>query len=790
MKRLLLVIAVAVMAVSHASAQKQIVGIVFDEQTDEPLPGATVRVGQTYIGTATDFEGMFVIKKLDDRPYKINVTYIGYETKIIDITPSAGDTIKINLAKRAYVSEEVSIVATRANKNTGTTFTTVEKEHLVKQNLGQDLPIMLNLTPSVVTTSDAGAGIGYTGIRIRGSDQTRINVTINGIPLNDAESQNIFWVNLPDFSSSIENIQIQRGVGTSTNGAGAFGGSINVQTNNLRKDAYAQSNHALGSFNTIKNNVQFGTGLINDKFVVEGRLSKITSDGYIDRAFSDLKSFYLSAGRFGKRSLLKFNVLSGKEETFQAWYGIPQDSLETNPTLNVVDYDNEIDNYQQDHYQLHYSYELSDNFNLNTALHYTYGRGYFEQFRTEDPLADYNMSDVIIGNDTITTTDLIRRRWLDNDFYGMTYSLNYDSKNNFSAILGGAYNVYQGQHFGEVIWSRFAGMGNIRDRYYDNDATKTDFNTYIKSFYEVIPGLTLFADLEYRQVNYEFLGFDANGNNVTQEDNLEFLNPKFGVTYVFENGNNLYASFARGSKEPSRDDYTESSPASRPEHEELNNVELGYQMQKKKYALGANLYYMGYTNQLVLTGEVNDVGAYTRRNIDRSFRAGLEIVFAYSPIEKLNISGNATISRNEIQEFTEFIDDFTLGVQLRREYENTNIAFSPELIGAVDVSYTPIKNLELRLTTKHVGEQNLDNTSSPDRILEAYTINDLIISYSFKTKWIKGITLRAMANNILDINYAANGYTFSYADDGVVTTENWVYPQAGTNFLGQVTFDF
>ena len=789
MKHTLLVITLALLS-NILLAQNQIVGIVFDNETEEPLPGATVTISNTYIGTYSDFEGLFSIKNLKSQEYILNVSYIGYETKILNISPSIADTIKINLDKAIYFSEEVSITATRANKNTGMTYTEVDREDIEKQNLGQDIPFLLNLTPSVVTTSDAGAGIGYTGIRIRGSAATRVNVTINGIPLNDAESQGVFWVNLPDFASSAESIQIQRGVGTSSNGAGAFGGSINILTNNLKKESYAQSNHSFGSFNTVKNNVQFGSGLINDNYVVEGRLSKITSDGYIDNAFADLKSFYLSAGRFGDKSLLKLNIFSGKERTYQAWYGIPQDSLETNPTLNILDYDNEIDNYQQDHYQLHYGYEINNNFNVNAALHYTMGKGYFEQYRTDDNLSDYNIDDVIIGNDTITSSDLIRRRWLDNDFYGVTYSLNYDSKNNFTATLGGAYNRYEGAHFGEVIWARYAGNSNIRDRYYDNDATKTDFNTYIKSFYEVSPGITIFADFEFRQVNYEFLGFDAGGNNVTQTADLEFLNPKVGFTYTFENGNVLYTSFARTSKEPSRDDYTESSPLSRPDAEELNDLELGFQLNKRKYAFAANLYYMDYTNQLVLTGQVNDVGAYTRSNIDKSFRAGIELVFGYSPIDKLRIDGNATISRNEIQEFTEYIDDYTLGVQLNRKFENTTIAFSPEIIAALDIKYQVLKDLELRFITKHVGEQNLDNTSDPNKILEAYTINDFLISYSLTPKWISGITLRAGVYNVFDINYASNGYTFSYADDGAITSENWVYPQAGTNFLGQITIDF
>ncbi|MEM6297993.1 MAG: TonB-dependent receptor, partial [Bacteroidota bacterium] len=643
----------------------------------------------------------------------------------------------------------------------------------------------LRFQPSIIATSDAGAGVGYTGIRIRGSDATRTNITINGIPLNDAESQGVFWVNMPDFASSVNSLYIQRGVGTSTNGAGAFGASVNIQTEEASDDPFAEINNSYGSFNTWKHNVRFGTGKIGERVSVAGRLSKVTSDGFIDRAFSDLKSFFVT-GKYedveGGHEL-EANIFSGQEQTYQAWYGVPEAALEEgNRTLNVVDYENETDNYQQDHYQLIYTKRglFGLNLNANAALHYTYGRGYFEQYRADDELADYGISPVTLGDTTVENSDLIRRRWLDNDFYGIVYNLNYYG-DKLDLHLGGGWNRYEGAHFGEVIWAEFASNSEIRERYYDNDATKTDFNTFLKATYEPVDQLSLFADLQIRQVNYEFLGFDNEGRNVTQDDQLTFFNPKFGARFT-SNAHQAYLSYAVAHREPNRNDYTESTPRSRPNPEVLRNVEAGYSYSKGVLNLFGNFYYMNYKDQLVVTGAVNDVGAYTRQNVAKSYRLGVELG-AEANWEKVSLKGNLTLSRNKIQEFTEFLDDFDNGGQIQNTYTDTDIAFSPSVVGAAEVTYRPAKGLELSFLNKYVGEQFLDNTQSDTRKIDAYFVSDLRLQYQFKTKPFKNVGLNLLINNIFDIEYEANGYTFGYLAGGATTYENFFFPQAGTNFL-------
>ncbi|MBC8464057.1 MAG: TonB-dependent receptor plug domain-containing protein, partial [Bacteroidetes bacterium] len=513
---------------------------------------------------------------------------------LLALAQAPTDSVQIKLKL-----DEVNVNALRANEKTPMTFTNLNKVEIEEQNLGQDLPYLLSTTPSVVTTSDAGAGVGYTGFRVRGSDATRINVTVNGIPLNDSESQGVWWVNMPDFSSSIDNIQIQRGVGSSTNGASAFGATINLKTDGLNSKAYAVTNNTVGSFNTRKNNIEFGTGLLNGKFTLDGRLSRISSDGYIDRSTSDLKSFYLSGGYYGTDEVLKAIVFSGKERTYQAWYGVPlsylvDDSLRT---FNPYTYENEVDNYGQTHYQLHYSKQLDALSNYNVALHYTKGAGYYEQFKEGEAFASYGLDDVIVGNDTVTETDLIRRKWLDNDFYGTVFSY-YKSVDNLNMTFGGAWNTYTGRHYGEVRWAEFASNGELGHIYYDNNATKEDFNVYGKFQYQHDNKTSLYADIQKRMIDYTFVGLDETGIPTEQTVNYDFLNPKFGVNYQIADNKSAYASFAVANKEPNRNDFVESSPNSRPEHETLYDTEVGYKLVGDNFRLGVNAYHMVYENQL------------------------------------------------------------------------------------------------------------------------------------------------------------------------------------------------
>nr|WP_036692320.1 TonB-dependent receptor [Pedobacter glucosidilyticus] len=798
-------------------------GKITDAATKEAMAGATVTLLDYNLQTQTDANGSFSFNKLRNGNYQIQITFLGFKPLVKNISINGETQVDLALEKALFLADEVIVSATRASANSATTYKNLSKADIEKNNFGQDLPFLLNQTPSVVVTSDAGAGIGYTGIRIRGSDATRINVTINGIPYNDTESQGTFWVNLPDFASSVDNIQIQRGVGTSTNGAGAFGASLNIQTSTRNDSAFAEVNNSIGSFGTIKNTLKIGTGLINGKFSIDGRLSRIKSDGFIDRAFSDLKSFYVSGAYYGKSSILRANVFSGAEQTYQSWTGVPeaklrgsqadllthyfnnlgsayftqQDSLNlfnSNPRkYNSYLYDNQTDNYQQDHYQLLYAKEINSQLSFNGALHYTRGRGYYEEFKHQEDFEDYGFAPFVIGAETIDKTDLVRRRWLDNDFYGLTYSLNYKPSKALDFTLGGAYNEYKGAHFGEVIWARFAQLDNNKQRYYDNDATKTDFNVFGKATY-TLNNLSIYTDLQYRSVDYSFLGFNNAGDNVQQRDILNFFNPKFGLTYQIDKISNVYASFARANKEPNRDDYTESSPGSRPLAERLDNIEVGYRYLRKNVTAGFNLYGMFYKDQLILTGEVNDVGAYVRDNVDRSYRIGAEFDAKWQIFNQLSWAATATLSQNRIKRFSEFFDiydaDFDFIGQAENQYTNTDIAFSPSFIASNEFAYKPIKALEIALLTKYVSDQYLDNTSNNARKLDAFFVNDLRLSHNLKFRGVKNVNLSLLVNNIFNEKYESNGYTFGYIYDNNLITENYYYPQAGTNFLLSLSAKF
>ena len=652
-------IALLWLSATPAQAQFSVSGTVSDadEQSSSggsTLPGAAVTIEGTYIGTFTGADGTFRLTNLKPGPVSVRVSLLGYEsqTQTLDLTQNVA-LLPVILRRAAIAVDEVVVSATRANQKSAIAYTDVTRRDLNKLNLGQDIPQLLNFTPSIVTTSDAGTGVGYTGIRIRGSDATRVNVTLNGIPYNDAESQGTFFVNMPDFASSVSSVQIQRGVGTSTNGAGAFGASVNIQTNKLETKPYAESNLSAGSFGTRKVNVLAGTGLLADRFVLDARLSKIESDGYIDRASSDLKSFYVSGGYYTDRSFVRLNVFSGQERTYQAWNGVPEALLKTNRTYNAFTYDNQTDNYQQDQYQLIASHELSRKWRLNTSFFYTKGQGYYEEFRPDDPLDSYGLPNVTIGDSLTKRTDIIRRLWLDNDYYGTVFSLDYNGFGKLTANIGGGWNQYKGEHFGEIIWARVAGNTNIRDRYYDDNATKTDVNLYAKAFYQLSRKLNGFLDMQVRAVDYSFLGFNGQLQNVQQTANLTFFNPKAGLTYVLNDRSTLYASVGVGHREPNRSDYTQSTPASRPKAEQLIDYEAGYKRQTAGLSFTANIYYMNYRNQLVLSGELNDVGAANRVNIPLSYRAGLELEVGARLTKTLRWNINATFSRNRIGNFTE-----------------------------------------------------------------------------------------------------------------------------------------
>ena len=760
-----------------------------------PLPGAAVTLDGTYKGTFTDANGAFRLTNLKPGTVSIRTSMLGYEAQIQPVDLIQNTTLSIRLAKTAVAVDEVVVSATRANQKSAIAYTDVTRRDLNKLNLGQDIPQLLNFTPSVVTTSDAGAGVGYTGIRIRGSDATRVNVTLNGIPYNDAESQGTYFVDMPDFASSVSSIQIQRGVGTSTNGAGAFGASVNIQTNKLQEKPYAETNLSGGSFGTRKVNVLAGTGLLNNHFVLDARLSKIYSDGYIDRAFSDLKSFYVSGGYYTKKSFVRLNIFSGQEKTYQAWNGVPENLLRSNRTYNSFTYDNQTDNYQQDNYQLISSHELSRSWRANLSFFYTKGKGYYEEFRPSDAYANYGLPNVVIGDSTgsrqtIQKTDIIRRQWLDNNFYGTVFSFDYTSFGKLTANIGGGWNHYKGEHYGELIWARVAGNTSIRNRYYDDNATKTDFNLFAKAFYQINRQLNGFLDFQVRTVNYSFLGFNSQLQNVQQNASLTFFNPKAGLTYTLNDRSTAYASIGVGHREPNRNDYTQSTPESRPKAEELIDYEAGYKIQHEQFTFTANAYVMKYRNQLVLSGQLNDVGAYNRVNIPTSYRAGLELEAGARLAKQLRWNVNATFSRNRVKNFTEYLDNFDNGQQESRRYSETDISFSPNVIAGSQLLFTAAKGLELSLLSKYVGKQYLDNTSNESRKLNSYFTNDIRLIYTVKPKFAQEIAFTLLLNNVLNELYESNGYTYAYISEGKVTADNGYYPQAGRNFLAGIRVRF
>lgn len=796
-------LAAAGMLLTHwATAQNRIQGEIRDAKNDVALPGATIMVEDTEKGTVSDRNGNFELNGIAEGEWELRISYVGYETTWATVRVPRDSPLLIRLNPVTVTTEEFIVTGTRASATTPTTFQVIDKSDLSKNNLGQDLPLLLNYTPAMVTHSDAGAGVGYTGLRIRGTDQTRINVTVNGIPLNDAESHGVFWVNMPDFASSVENIQIQRGVGTSTNGAATFGASLNIQTDTKKETAYAETDHSIGSFATRKHTIKAGTGLIDDRWAVDARLSRISSDGYIDRAFSDLKSYFVSGGYFGDDHVVKVNLFSGSEQTYQAWNGVPESLLETDRTYNGYTYENETDNYQQDHYQFIYAGTWGAYLKANFALHYTQGQGYYEQFRPEDNLSDnYGIDPFVIGNEEISQTDIIRRRWLDNDFYGAVFSLNYVSKNGkVDAILGGGANRYDGDHFGEIIWMGISGNTDIRDRYYDNVAVKDDRNVYLKSTYEVRDRLYLFGDFQWRNIYYRFDGINNDLRTITGSQNYNFFNPKVGLSYETRNGKTWYASYAVANREPVRADFTDSPLEEIPRPETLNNVEAGVRVNRNRYQYSANLYYMGYQNQLVLTGQLNDVGAYIRENVASSYRAGIELDGALQLNARWTLGGNIAFSRNKIDTFTEYNDvydeNWGFAGQESSSYQDTDIAFSPNLVGSAIIDFRPVKNLELSLLNKYVGRQYLDNTQQQNRSLDPFWTTDLRLSYSWKPGFVKEMAFSVKVNNLFNELYEPNGYTFSYfvpaegTSGRELVTENYYYPMAGTNFLAGVSIRF
>ena len=687
--------------------------------------------------------------------------------------------------------QPIEIKAVRANDKAPFTKTNLTKKDIEKVNLGQDLPFILNQTPSVVINSDAGNGVGYTGIRIRGTDATRINMTINGIPYNDAESQGIYFVDLPDIVSSVNSIQVQRGVGTSSNGAGAFGATINLSTNEINDKYYAELNNSYGSFNTWKHTLKFGSGLLGKHFTVDGRLSKLSSDGYVDRASTDLKSFYVSTALLSSNNSLRLNIFSGKEKTYQSWYGISASDLATNRTYNAAGtekagapYDNQTDNYRQTHYQLFYNHKINTLWGFNVAAFFTKGYGYYEEYKASQNFSDYGLSDYRSGTQIIKQTNLVRQLWLDNNFYGGIFSLQQQS-NKTQLTIGGGWDKYDGKHYNIIT---FGEVGVPKDyRYSDLTANKQDLTIYTKFQQQLSKHWQGFADIQARSIKYNINGFKNNPQLIISKNYL-FINPKFGVTYNNKNYQ-AYLSYSMAGKEPNRDDF-EAGLNQQPKAEILHDVELGVEKKTAKYSFGATAYYMYYHNQLVLTGKINDVGSYTRTNAPSSYRMGLEFSGKAELLQWLNASANIAFSRNKIKDFTEYVDDYDNGGQKSFQYHNTDISFSPNIVAGATINFIPLRNTEFSLLSKYVGREFLDNTAQVSRSLDPFYVQDARASFKLNNKIAKEINFVVQVNNIFNKKYEPNGYTFSYFYSGSLTTENFYFPMAGTNFMAAINIKF
>ena len=676
--------------------------------------------------------------------------------------------------------EEVLVSSIRVNEDIPIAFTNVSKDQIEERNLGQDLPILLNFLPNVVTTSDAGAGIGYTAIRIRGINAQSTNVTINGIPYNDAESLGTFWVDLPDFSSSIENLQVQRGIGTSVNGSSAFGASINILTDKISKDPFFESNNSFGSYNTFKNTLRFSTGLMNEVFEFSGRLSKIDSDGYIDRSTSDLKSYFLQFSYKKENTLIKFLNFGGHEITYHAWNGIDGETLRNDRTFNPSGmytdlngvqqfHEDELDNYKQDHFQLHWSEIINNNFTSNLGLNLTNGKGYYEQYNEN-------------GNE-----DFITRKWLDNQFLVMNYSLEY-SKNKHKIIFGSTYSEYDGDHFGETIWSQNSGDIEFTDLFYNGNGLKKDFSNFIKSVFQISERFSMYTDLQLREINYSTDGSTSNIPELKLEKKYSFFNPKFGLNFKLNNKNRVYFSVAKAYREPTRSDY-ENNFNIKPE--ELIDFELGWSLSSNNIILNTNLYYMNYENQLVLTGALDDVGSPIRENSGKSYRAGVEIESGFKVSEKINLTGNISLSENKNIDYVNRFNGELINLG------DTDISYSPSFISSVAINYSPNSKLDLSLLNKHVGEQFMSNNGSSFSKLDSYSVMDLNFRYTFdELNLFDELSLNLLINNIFSAEYVSNGYYYTYddtwSDENMITTIEGTgyYPQATRNFLFGVGIKF
>lgn len=802
---LVILLVMAVKSAGFALYGQVINGKVTDGQGN-PLPGATISVENSFLGTYTGSDGTYVLKMSHDGTYNLRFSFIGYVTVIRSVSLKGVSNVDVTLFTGEVMTGEVIVNGIRAGNKTPVTYTNIGPEIISGNNNGQDIPYIIGLTPSLVETSETGTGIGYTGLRIRGTDGSRINVTIDGIPLNDAESQQVFWVDLPDLASSVDNIQIQRGVGASSNGAGAFGASINIETKSAEDLPFAAISTTMGSFSTLKNTITAGTGMLAEKFAFQLRLSDLKSDGYIERTSSSNMSAYISGIFKTDKQRLKANIILGEEHTGISWWGVPKEMLSINRRYNPAGeftdengitryYQNESDNYRQDHFQLIYSLSINKYLFLHTAFHYTHGKGYYEEYREDQALEDYGLPPVNAGDSIINNTDLIRQKWMSNDFYGVVYSLNY-KKGRTDAVLGGGANNYAGNHYGKIIWMRNAGNTEKDYQWYLNRATKSEISIYGKINYKFSESLNGFGDLNYRFINYEMEGQDDDLRSLNQNHTFSFLNPKAGLYFTISPSQDAYYSFAVAHREPTRSDFKEATgdDKSTPLPEALFDNEAGYNLRTDKASLGVNLYGMIYRDQLVPTGELSNVGYPVMTNVRSSFRAGVEFSGGYKPVNLIDFQINITLSQNRIKDFTEYYTDYLTSsdsyVYKSKYLGNVDIAYSPSMIASGDLALNFSGKLNLHIIAKYVGEQYFDNTMNRERMIEPYLVNNIRIYYRPEIHKIKNIDIQLFINNILNNKYENNAYGGNWYEDGKENTWAYYFPQAGINFLIKLGIGF
>ena len=792
----------------NLAAQFILSGKILNKTDNTPLVGAKILLKENSATQASDMNGAFLFTGLKSGKYDLIVSFMGFETKTQSIELTKNEEISIYLQEIAFLSDEVIVNASRAADNAPITYSTINNNELQSKNTGVDLPFLLQSTPSLVVSSNAGGGIGYTNLRIRGTDLTSINVTLNGVPVNDPESHAVYFVDLPDLVSSVDNIQIQRGVGTSTNGSAAFGASINIKTESPSPTPFAQLNSGVGSFATFKNTLSFGTGISEKGFSLNGRLSKINSDGFIDRASSDLKSYYLSGSWSGKYTIIKVIATSGLEKTYQSWYGVPKDSLKTNRTYNPAGamtnangnisgyYANQTDNYQQDYYQLLIAQQIKENLLLSGAIFLTKGKGYYEEWENDKSFSEYGLSDVVIGGETISSTDLVQQKWLDNDYYGFNLALQHHHEK-INTTVGIGWNRYIGKHFGNISWAQFASESKNDTKWYENKGDKSDFNAYAKTIYQLNQKVSLFADLQIRLINYAIVGNHDNLTDLTQSHDYAFFNPKSGISFSLNSLQSVYASVARTFREPGRTIYEDASLNEEIFNEELIDFELGYKLNTSKLNLNSNVFYMDYTNQFVLTGKINEVGAAIMTNVPDSYRFGFEAAITYKWTKKMLISGNLTLSENKIKNFTEYIDNWNYWDDPENQpyqFENylgtTNISFSPSATVGAQFSYQVFDNLNIVLNSNYVSRQFIDNTSNVDRSLDPYIIGSLLVNIKIKQKIFKELALTGQLNNLFNTKYETNAWVYQYIYDNQHYTMDGYFPQAGLNGMLSVTIRF